>query len=88
MKLESTKDWPKIETKLLAQARALPAAQHDLEKICKNIQKTIGALSKEEINCRRLQHQTIKHAELVLEINNQIGFFEQLVTFAALLQNN
>lgn len=88
MYIQTSEDWSKIEQDLLTKARALPHAEHDLSKICKNIGKLVAQLSLEEINCRRLHKQTIKHAELMKQINEQIDSLEQLITFAALIQNS
>lgn len=88
MYIQTSEDWAKIEQDLLTKAKSLPQATHDLSKICKNIGKLISQLSLEEINCRRLHKQTIKHSELIKQINEQIDSLEQLITFAALIQNS
>lgn len=88
MHIQTSEDWVKIEQDLLAKARSLPHASQDLSKICKNISKLVSQLSLEEINCRRLHKQTIKHTELMNQINEQIDSLEQLITFAALIQNS
>ncbi len=88
MSLQTSVDWPKIERELLQKAKILPHAAQDLQKICKNIQLLVSQLSKEEIKCRKLKRQTSKHIETVEEINKQIDFFEQLITFAALFQKH
>jgi hypothetical protein len=88
MQIQTSKDWPAIETELMERAKTLPAASKDLQKICKNIQILVSLLSKEEIECRRLQKQTIKHTELVSKVNEQIALLEQLITFAALFQSH
>lgn len=88
MHIQTSKDWVVIEKELLEKMHALPHASQDLSKICKNIGPLVSQLSREEINCRRLQKQTVKHAELIKQINEQIDFLDQLVTFAALFQNS
>ena len=88
MRIQTSGDWAVIEQDLLDKARALSHASHDLIKICKNIGRLVSQLSLEEINCRRLHKQTIKHAELMNQINEQIDSLEQLITFAALIQKS
>ena len=86
MRIQLSTDWAAVEKELLSKAQALPHASQDLTRMTKNISRLVSQLSLEEINCRRLQKQTIKHAELIEEINKQIGVIDQLVTFAALIQ--
>ena len=50
-----------------------------------NIGHVVKQISVEEIECRRLQKQTIKHKELVERANTIIDEIEHLITFATLL---
>ena len=47
--------------------------------------RLINKLNKEEVECRRIHRQTKKNKELVLEINDQIKFLDEMITFAVLI---
>jgi hypothetical protein len=79
-------DWQAVRYELNNNILSLqsPRARMDLTKILKGIEEMVSRLSSEEVECRRMHKQTIKHFELVAAINERIEFLEQMITFGAL----
>ena len=70
--------------------RAIPTvknkvARRDLMKMLKNIDTAINAVSRESVECRRLNRQTLHYQELVKTAEKLIANLEHHITFAALL---
>lgn len=80
-------DWAKAQIELEGPAKKLKRYSADMLLISNNIGNLVKTLSEEEINCRRLGKQTKKHQELLTKINEEINMYEQLLTFAVLLNS-
>ena len=80
-------DWTKVQIALEQPAKKLKRYSSDMLLISNNIGNLVKTLSEEEINCRRLGKQTKKHQELLTKINEEINMYEQLLTFAVLLNS-
>lgn len=79
-------DWQKVYANLQFSIRNFTYRHRaDIILMLRYVSHLVDQLSKEEINCRRLQKQTRQHIELVEKINTRIGEIEQFITFAALL---
>jgi hypothetical protein len=80
-------DWAEISDKLYRHINTLAHYRNkaQLQHMVANIGHVVKQISVEEIECRRLQKQTIKHKELVERANTIIDEIEHLITFATLL---
>jgi hypothetical protein len=80
-------DWAEVSDKLYRYVNGLQTFRNkaQLQHMIANIGHTIKQISIEEIECRRLQKQTIRHKELVIRANQNIDEVEQLITYASLL---
>ena len=83
--IQTSLDWPKVQTALEAPLRKMEKYTHEMWNISHNIGLMVRELSKEEINCRRQQRQTRLHAEQLAKINASIADYERMITFAVLL---
>lgn len=85
--LQVCTDWDKISSDLTVQINRLTSYQNSMQlrMILINISATVKKIGIEEINCRRYKKQTIRHSELVEQVNNMIREIEQMITFATLL---
>lgn len=74
-------------TELLAQVQATsdPQGKSDLTKLHKACSQILTEISKESVNCRRLQKVTPKYVELDQQFKEAISNLEQWITFAKLL---
>lgn len=74
-------------TELLAQVHTTndPQGKNDLNKLYKACSQILTEISKESINCRRLQKTTPKYLELDRQFKEAISNLEQWITFAKLL---
>ena len=84
LSIQKSLDWVAVNIELDANVRKVKRNK-ELNLILKNIGLMVNKLSIEEINCRRLQRQTIKHKELLDGINNEIMQLEQLIMVGILL---
>lgn len=85
-KIQTSLDWQRVSADVRHQIRNLKFEnRRDLALMIEYVDHLVGELSKEEINCRRLQKQTRKHQELTEKINIRLEEIDQLITFAALL---
>jgi hypothetical protein len=84
LSIQKSLDWVAVNIKLDTNVRKVKRNK-ELNLILKNIGLMVNKLSIEEINCRRLQRQTIKHKELLDGINNEIMQLEQLIMVGILL---
>lgn len=84
-KIQTSLDWPKVQTTLEAPIRKMQKYSHEMWNISHNIGLMVKDLSKEEINCRRQGRQTRLHKEQVDKINEEIANYERMMTFAVLL---
>jgi PP-loop superfamily ATP-utilizing enzyme len=84
-KIQTSLDWPKVQTTLEAPIRRMQKYSHEMWNISHNIGLMVKELSKEEINCRRQGRQTRLHKEQVDKINEEIANYERMMTFAVLL---
>jgi hypothetical protein len=78
-------DWAEVQTALEAPAHKLKRYTGDMLKMSNAIGHMVKKLSEEEINCRRQGRQTLKHKELLAQINQEIANYEQYLTFGVLL---
>lgn len=80
-------DWEKVSDYLYRSVNTMVHYRNkaQLQHMIGNIYHLVKQLSIEEIECRRLHKQTIKHKELVARINATINEVEKLITFATLL---
>ena len=85
--LQVCTDWDKISSELTAQISRLTSYQNSMQLrlILNNISLTVKKIGIEEIDCRRFKKQTVRHRELVAQVNNMIEEIEQMITFATLL---
>jgi PP-loop superfamily ATP-utilizing enzyme len=83
--IQSSLDWPAVETALEAPLHRMKKYTHEMWNISHNIGLMVKELSKEEVNCRRQQRQTRLHAEQLAKINESIADYERMITFAVLL---
>jgi PP-loop superfamily ATP-utilizing enzyme len=83
--IQSSLDWPVVQTALEAPLHRMKKYTHEMWNISHNIGLMVKELSKEEINCRRQQRQTRLHAEQLAKINASIADYERMITFAVLL---
>jgi hypothetical protein len=70
--------------------RAIPqiknkVARRDLLKMLRNIDVAVNAVSRESVECRRLNKETGYYKDLVKKADQLITNLEQHLTFAALL---
>lgn len=84
-KIESSLDWPGVQTALEAPLHKMSKYTNEMWNISHNIGLMVKELSKEEINCRRYQKQTRQHKEILDKINKEITNYERMITFAVLL---
>jgi F0F1-type ATP synthase gamma subunit len=87
-KIQSSLDWAEKKAELENLASKSGKHRIQMKKIVNNISEMISDLSREEINCRRKGKQTATHAEILDNINKEIGNFESLMTFGLLLNDN
>jgi len=85
--ISNSLEWSDVRTKLESHARTLGPHGKKLLTIVGNISKMVSDLSREEINCRRHGRQTIRHRELLANINQEIDAYEKMITFGTLLGN-
>lgn len=80
-------DWEKVSSNLYRTISALGHYRNraQLQHMVANIGYQVTQLSIEEIECRRLKRQTLRHKELLTKVNTSINEIEQLITFATLL---
>ena len=83
--IQTSIDWPEVQTQLEAPARRMKKYSGEMLKVSRNIGLMVSELSKEEINCRRLGRQTSNHKQMVDKINEEIANYERMLTFAVLL---
>jgi hypothetical protein len=57
----------------------------DLKKIWKNCSELWIEMSREDINCRRLNRKTVEYQELEQQLISGLELLEQYLTFATLL---
>lgn len=62
-----------------------PQKVNDLKKFWKNCSRIWADMSKEEVECRRLNRSTIHYKELEAELKTALELLEQYLTFATLL---
>ena len=74
-------------TELLSQVQATndPQGKNDLGKLHKACSLILTEISKESVNCRRLQKVTPKYVELDQQFKEAISNLQQWITFAKLL---
>ena len=85
-KIQTSLDWHHVSADVRYRIRNLKFEnRRDLALMIEYVDHLVDELSKEEINCRRLQKQTRKHQELTEKINTRLEEIDQLITFAALL---
>jgi hypothetical protein len=80
-------EWAKVQIALDAPAHKMKRYTNDMLKMSNAIGAMVKKLSEEEINCRRQGRQTQKHAELLVQINQEIDHYEQYLTFGVLLSS-
>jgi hypothetical protein len=78
-------DWARVQIELEAPAHKMKTYTGDMLKMSSAIGHMVKRLSEEEINCRRQGRQTQRHKELLAKINEEIGNYEQYLTFGVLL---
>jgi hypothetical protein len=83
--ISTSLDWTHVQQELESTVRGLGKYSADMLQVSKNITVMVQELSKEEIQCRRLGRQTLRHRELLSQTNQQIQQLEQMITFATLL---
>lgn len=83
MEIKLATDWSEVRGKLLAQMLPLPF-NNDLLKLLSNVDSMVSALSKLEVEARRLR-APYKVKDAVDEINNAIKHLEQLLIVAKLI---
>ena len=83
--LQTSMDWAKVQQRIELPAIKMKRYSHEMLKISRNIGYMVSALSKEEINCRKVGKQTAKHKEMLDKINEEIANYERMITFAVLL---
>lgn len=60
-------------------------ARSELYKMYTNCRAIADNISREEVECRRIQRVTPKYTDLLLQLDNSLDEFEQWVTFSKLL---
>jgi predicted nucleic acid-binding Zn-ribbon protein len=83
--IQSSLDWNTVQAKIEQSAHKLKKYNYEMLKLSNNIGRMVTDLSREEITCRRLGHQTQQHQEMVDKINQSITEYEQMITFAVLI---
>jgi len=83
--IQTSMDWAKVQTNIEAPVYKMKRYNHEMFKVSRNIGYMISALSKEEVNCRKLGKQTERHKEMLDKINEEIANYERMITFAVLL---
>lgn len=83
MEIKLATDWSEVRGKLLAQMLPLPF-NNDLLKLLSNVDSMVSALSKLEVEARRLR-APYKVKDTVDEINQAIKHLEQLLIVAKLV---
>jgi hypothetical protein len=83
--IQTSMDWAGVQQRIEMPAIRMKRYSHEMLKISRNIGLMVSALSKEEINCRKIGKQTARHKEMVDNINLEIANYERMVTFAVLL---
>ena len=83
--IQTSMDWASVQQRIELPVIRMKRYSHEMMKISRNIGYMVSALSKEEINCRKLGKQTVRHKEMVDKINEEIANYERMVTFAVLL---
>lgn len=59
MKIETSLDWPKVETELHKLGNLLPSFKHDIKRVCDTVRTEITILSNLEVENRRVHsHRT------------------------------
>jgi len=84
--IQTSLDWQKTAQTLQMTLIRVPEGQPRRQLIdhMVKIQTMVSELSKEEVNCRRRQKQTLKHKEQLTKINKEIDQLEQMITFTML----
>ena len=80
-------DWAEVSIQLENAAKRMKRYGPEMLQMSSNIGTMVKKLSEEEINCRRQGKQTRQHKELLAKINEEIGNFEQYLTFGVLLSS-
>ena len=83
--IQTSMDWADVQTAIEAPVYRMKKYTTEMFKVSRNIGLMVVELSKEEIECRRMQKQTRKHKEIVDKINEEIANYERMLTFAVLL---
>ena len=81
--IQTSLDWNIVKTNINATGLMTSLQLFNETSV---IDKYVGALSIEEINCRRLGKQTRKHKEMVTAINKLIRDLELAITVGLLKQ--
>jgi len=84
MKIQLATDWQEVHTKLRIELDSV-GYNPDLRKMLENITAMVTALSKLEVEARRIKRYTYTE-ELVLKINQAIDHLEKLVLMAKLMK--
>ena len=86
LELNSLNDWPIVNQQLRSSIRPLYDQQHrrQLLKMHDNLYHSITELSRREIDYRRTKNSTQYLAQLA-KCREELGFLQQWLTFAALL---
>ena len=84
-KIQTSLDWADVQKRIEAPVHNMKKYNNEMFKVSRNIGFMVKELSKEEINCRRAGKQTLRHKEMVDNINQEIANYERMITFAVLL---
>lgn len=88
MKIETSLDWPKIESELQKLATTLPSFRHDIKRIRDTVHAEVTKLSILEVEDRRMHnHRTRKMcSEQTEKINEILKTFSKFHLMALLAQ--
>jgi hypothetical protein len=84
MKIERATDWQEVKSSLLKQMRSI-GYNPDFNKMIKNIDSMITALSKIEVEARRIRKSKLVQNQLE-DINKAIDHLEKLLLMAQLMK--
>lgn len=84
MKIEQATDWQEVKSSLLKQMQSV-GYNPDFNKMIKNIDSMITALSKLEVEARRIRKSKLVQNQLE-DINKAIDHLEKLLLMAQLMK--
>ena len=84
MKIEQATDWQEVKSSLLKQMQSI-GYNPDFTKMIKNIDSMITALSKLEVEARRIRKSNLIQNQLS-DINKAIDHLEKLLLMAQLMK--